>query len=157
MSAERLVPLPLADGYEDPAVPFWGHCQAFCNDPDSRRTDGLTVEEHGGPLCRSGMIAYIEARDRRAQRATLAAAVVAPYLHGRYAPGSRPSLLQPLVELSLAADGVAPDEGDTERSFYISVGDALRLAASLVRAAEVADGLDRNFNAAKAARQADRE
>lgn len=163
MTGPPLVPLPVSDAYDrgeslqqvqQGQRQSWGHCADFCIQADSAQTSGLTVAKHGGPLCRSGSLAHIDALDLTGQRATLWPSVVQPYMHGTYEPGSRLPLPDPLIELSLIANGVAPDEGDAEaRSFYVSAGDALRLASALVRAAEVVDGLDRNFNGARAARE----
>ncbi len=167
-----LVPQPLSDAYAsdwrrllapgthtgrpDPADPtdtiqLWGHCESFCDAVDAVRTDGLTVAEHG-PWCRSLPIASVDVHDVATGRCLgLQAAAVRPYRHGTY---HRADIWrsQGYAEVQLTLF----DGDDCLQVVNLIVGDALRLAAGLTRAGEVADRRDLDFNAAKAERAADR-
>lgn len=161
------VPTPLSDHYDtrhpileprrsgppDPSDPtdvvqLWGHCADFCNEIDDARTDGLTVTEHG-LWCISRATAYTDGRDAESgRRLNLRATVVRPYLHGTYHRTAvwhrHPDTERVQLEIT--------DGDDLVAVVNIEVGNALRLAAGLTRAAEVADGRDHDFNEAKSRR-----
>jgi len=175
-TSQRLVPLPVSDHYargytahvggrtgqpdpNDPSdtIEVWGHCRPFCSATEGIRTDGLTVGEHG-PFCQSQMTAGIDGRDMAGERASIYATVVQAYQHGTYLRADLYGRhFEPEVQLDLVLRGIEPDEGDSDaRKVNISIGDARRLAAGLIRAAEVADRLDIDLQDAKRARAENR-
>lgn len=171
-----LVPRPLSDDYtsrtfnrvmrDEPApdepeetIELWGHCADFCESSDSERTNGLAVGEHG-LWCRSLSTASVDGKDEHGERAYVAAQAAEPYHHGTYRREDvYGNIGGATVHLVLAGEGIAPDsdehEGNDARYLVLSVGDAYRLAAGLVKAAEVADRRDRDFNGAKRRRETD--
>jgi hypothetical protein len=146
--------LPARSGRPDPCdhtdlVQLWGHCTDFCDATDDPRTEGLTVAEHRGSWCTSQAIASIDGQDTdTSQRLALHVEVARPYLHGTYHRTAvwRSRHHEVQVQLTLS------DGDDVLRVVNVDVGDALRLAAALTRAAAVADRLDRDFSDAKARR-----
>lgn len=155
-TATRLVPRPLSDDYPtdpDPThdtIGMWGYCAEYCMSSDDQRTNGLTVAEHG-EWCRSSMTAYIKAADNHASRVTVSTVAAEPYRHGTYALGG--VNLDQVVQIELVGPGIEPDDDDEARTLTVSIGDAYRLAAGLVRAAEIADSMDRDFRGATRRRE----
>lgn len=148
-------PRPLSPDYTDHTDPgaIWGHCRPYCIASDLPEIAGLSVDEHGDH-CRSVSTIYV----RAAEGATglpmgISTHVVRPYLHGVYEVEERQSAWRTddTIELSLYAETGSGDES----AVRMTVGDARRLAAGLLKAAEAADLLDRDVNGATAERRAD--
>lgn len=178
-SAQRgLVPLPLSDDYDhswppkpsthtgtpDPADPsdvvdMWGHCARFCESSDSSQTSGLTVGEHG-VWCKSASSIFVTGTDLVGERADIGVQIAEPYLHGTYhrADVWASHARRTSIHVDVTNSGVTGDDAsyDQTRTFDISVGDARRLAAGLLRAADVADRLDHDLAGAKARRASGR-
>lgn len=157
-------PLPLSDAYDhdwmDQPAPadtmqIWGHCTDFCESSDSRQTSGLTIAEHG-LQCRSLPTVWINATNAVGGSVLVSTPVAQGYAHGTYRRSDAPALRRrsTAVELALSGSGIDPDEVGYEVKYLtLTVGDARRLAAGLIRAAEVADRMDRDFLGATSRRR----
>lgn len=128
-------------------IDLCGHCTTFCAHDLPRSS---SVDEHG-PWCSSLHGAALEGRDATGADFSIFANLVSLYTHGVY----RRSQLtadkhlwhEPLVRLGLISKNITPDQDDDEAAnFFLTVGDARRLAAGLTYLADAADHLLGDLN-----------
>ena len=134
---------PYKDGQygrdEDGNVNLCGHCSPLC--ASDGPWEGQSVKTHG-VWCESPAIGFCDALAESGHELGISVEDVTGYAHGTYPYEYARRSSEEYVRVGVWQATTTPGSSTRDAEFFLTVGEAYRLAAVLTRAAQVADHLD---------------